>query len=44
MHEQYWFQQEIKEVEKKLETNLEKGLTEEQIIQKKQKYGLRKKQ
>ena len=35
-----WFNQEIKEVEKQLNTNIEKGLTPEQVKEKREKYGL----
>ncbi len=35
-----WFNQEIKEVEEKLDTNLEQGLTEEQVIKKRGESGL----
>ena len=39
MDEKKWFQQEVTEVENKLETNIETGLSENQIEQKRQKYG-----
>ena len=35
-----WFNLEIKDVEQKLETNMENGLSEEQVIAKREKYGL----
>ena len=35
-----WFTKEVKEVEKELETNLEKGLTNEEIKKRQEKYGL----
>ena len=34
-----WFNQDIKEVEKNLETNIEQGLSNEDVIKKMQKYG-----
>ena len=40
MENKKWFNQEIKEVEKALETDIEKGLNENQINQKREKYGL----
>ena len=39
MENNKWFNQEIKEVEKKLQTNLEKGLTKEEVQKRKEKYG-----
>ncbi len=39
MEEKHWFQKETQEVESQLETNLETGLTEKQIQQKREKYG-----
>ena len=35
-----WFTKEVKEVEKELETNLEKGLTNEEVKKRQEKYGL----
>ena len=35
-----WFNLESKDVEQKLETNMENGLSEEQVIAKREKYGL----
>ncbi len=40
MNKKQWFQQEIGEVEKELQTDLKKGLSEEQVLQKREKYGL----
>ena len=40
MAEKVWFNKEIKEVEKELETNVENGLSTEQVLQKREKYGL----
>ena len=40
MENNNWFNKEIKEVESKLETNIEQGLNDEQVKQKKEKYGL----
>ena len=37
MEEKKWYQQKVKEVENKLETNKEKGLTEEQVKEKLQR-------
>ncbi len=39
MEQKEWFQREVKDVEKELNTNLEKGLTEEQVEQKRNQYG-----
>ena len=39
MEEKKWYQQKVKEVENKLETNKEKGLTEKQVKEKREKYG-----
>ena len=39
MEEKNWYQQKVKEVENKLETNKEKGLTEEQVKERQEKYG-----
>ena len=35
-----WFQKDVKEVEKELQTNLEKGLTDEEVAKRREKYGL----
>ena len=40
MVENNWFNKEIEEVEKELETDLEKGLNSEKVKQKQEKYGL----
>ena len=40
MQERKWFNKEIREVEKELETDLAKGLNVEQVQQKQEKYGL----
>lgn len=40
MENNKWFNQEIKEVEVKLQTNLEKGLEEEEVRKRQEKYGL----
>ena len=40
MEKNNWFNKEIKEVESKLETNIDKGLKIEQIKQRQEKYGL----
>ena len=40
MQKSNWFQKDVKEVEKELETNLEKGLTTEEVAKRKEKYGL----
>ena len=40
MDEKQWFQKEIEEVEKELQTDLKNGLSEEQVVQKREKYGL----
>ncbi len=40
MENKKWYQQEIKEVQKLLETDIEKGLSKEQVSQKREKYGL----
>ena len=37
--EEKWFNQEVQEIEKKLNTNLEKGLTEKEVLESRQKYG-----
>ena len=39
MEEKKWYQQKVKEVENKLETNKEKGLTEKQVKERREKYG-----
>ena len=39
MKKKNWFNKDVHEVEKELQTNLEKGLTEEQIKQNREKYG-----
>ena len=35
-----WFQKDVEEVEKELQTNLEKGLTTEEVTKRREKYGL----
>ena len=35
-----WYTKDVNEVEKELETNIEKGLTENQVNEKREKYGL----
>ena len=35
-----WFKQEIKDVEEKLETNIEKGLSSSEVAKRQEKYGL----
>ena len=35
-----WFQKDVKEVEEELQTNLEKGLSSEEVAKRKEKYGL----
>ena len=40
MTEKGWFNKETKEVEKELETDIEKGLSTEQVQQKRETYGL----
>ena len=35
-----WFQKDVKEVEGELQTNLEKGLSSEEVAKRKEKYGL----
>ena len=35
-----WFNKEITEIEKELETDVKKGLTNEQVSSKQEKYGL----
>ena len=40
MENNKWFNQEIKEVEAELQTNLEKGLKEEEVKKRQEKYGL----
>lgn len=40
MQNNNWFQKDIKEVEKELKTNLEKGLSDEEVAKRKEKYGL----
>ena len=37
--EKYWFNKEVKDVEKELKTNFEKGLSDNQVQVNKQKYG-----
>ena len=39
MEEKKWYQQKVKEVESKLETDIEKGLSKEQVKEKQEKYG-----
>ena len=40
MQKSNWFQKDVKEVEKELQTNLEKGLTTEEVTKRREKYGL----
>ena len=40
MEKQNWFNKEIDQVEKELEVNKQEGLTNEQVKQKQEKYGL----
>ena len=40
MQKSNWFQKDVEEVEKELETNLEKGLTTEEVTKRREKYGL----
>ena len=40
MEKNNWFNKDVQEVEKELKTNSEKGLTDEQIKQNREKYGL----
>lgn len=40
MEKNNWFNKEIKEVEQELQTNVEKGLTTEQVKEKREKYGV----
>ena len=39
MENKNWFSKEVKDVEKELETNLEKGLSSEEVSKKREKYG-----
>ena len=38
--EKQWFNKTVKDVEKELETNLEKGLDSSKVAEHKEKYGL----
>ena len=40
MQKSNWFQKDVEEVEKELETNLEEGLTTEEVTKRREKYGL----
>ena len=40
MEKNNWFNKEIKEVEQELQTNVDKGLTTEQVKEKREKYGV----
>ena len=40
MQKSNWFQKDVEEVEKELQTNLEKGLTTEEVAKRREKYGL----
>ena len=40
MQKSNWFQKDVEEVEKELETSLEKGLTSEEVVKRREKYGL----
>ena len=40
MQKSNWFQKDVEEVEKELQTNLEKGLTTEEVTKRREKYGL----
>ena len=40
MESKNWFNKEVKDVEKELDTNQEKGLSQEEVIKRKEKYGL----
>ena len=40
MEENKWFNQDLKEVEEKLQTNIENGLTQEEVAKRREKYGL----
>lgn len=42
MQKSNWFQKDVEEVEKELQTNLEKGLTTEEVTKRREKYGLNK--
>ena len=35
-----WFQKDVKEVEEELKTDLEQGLTNEEVVKRREKYGL----
>ena len=39
MDKKMWFEQDVKEVEKTLGTNIEKGLTDQEVLDKRQQYG-----
>lgn len=40
MQKSNWFQKDVEEVEKELQTNIEKGLTTEEVTKRREKYGL----
>ena len=40
MEEKKWFNKEVQEIEKELETNINLGLTNEEVSKKREKYGL----
>ena len=40
MESKNWFNKEIKDVEKELETNQETGLSAEEVVKRREKYGL----
>ena len=40
MQKSNWFQKDVEEVERELQTNLEKGLTTEEVTKRREKYGL----
>ena len=40
MQKSNWFQKDVEEVEKELQTSLEKGLTNEEVAKRREKYGL----
>ena len=40
MEEKKWFNQDLKEVEANLQTNIEKGLKQEEVAKRREKYGL----
>ncbi len=39
MKKENWFNKDVEEIEKELQTNIEKGLTDEEVKQKRKKYG-----